>query len=995
MATEIDALQIEISAKAQKANQSIDALVSRLDVLSKSLGKINTGSANLLALGRGVDYLSRGMQGFKGVGEAKFVKLANGINQLANINSQGINNAARALSHIAASFDRVAGMQGNTAQVADLAKSLGRLGGVNVQRAIANIPQLATAMNNLMTTLSRSPMVSQNVIQMTNALANLAGQGSRVGSASNSISRSLNNTSSSATRAKKSFGGLASAIGKFYATYFLIVRAIKGLGRSIESTADYVEAFNYFNVALGKIGSDWSHEYEKYGYSSAEAYADSFSTRLRERLSSLSGLQVSLSADGSGLLTETGLKNLGLNIQEVTRYASQLASVTNSVGQTGEVSLAAASAFTKLGADISSLFNLDYSQVMQNLQSGLIGQSRALYRYGIDITNATLQTYAYELGLSKAVSEMTQAEKMQLRMIAILDQSKVSWGDLANTINSPSNLMRQFKNNLSEVGIVLGQLFIPLMQKAMPVINGMTIAIKRLLINIANLMGINLDLDAFGQGFSDMEDGAEDFADGLDDATDSAKKLNRQLGKFDELNNLTSSSGISGSLGDLSDTIDLTEEIIKATEEYEKAWAKALAEMESKAQQLAEHIGKIFAPIADPFQRFLQHLSLGGWTQAGEYAGDVITGIFDTASTALENVDWEKLGENIVKFLNGINWTEILKAAGNFLATLFNSALKLLFGGVGEADLGTLIFGGTIATASIFKMFSGIKGAGALAGSPIFKFGRTAGHVIIAGIASAFVGWNLGQFLYEQITGEEIELSFGEQIKGVFSSFKDGSWKEAFKLWGKDIGDGLKLMLDNSTIYQSDLGARLANWLRIQTNDFSTYQQVLGLKLAEWFNSQEYLFAKWGQKLGTEFREFIGSVVSDAQSLLDKFWEESVFKKDNDGRNHKGFNNEDFINRVQGYSTGGFPEDGLFMANHNELVGGFTNGRTAVANNGQIVEGIEGGVERAVSRVLAPYLVQIAQNTRETADKEFGITERQIYDANRNQENIYKKRTGK
>ena len=73
------------------------------------------------------------------------------------------------------------------------------------------------------------------------------------------------------------------------------------------------------------------------------------------------------------------------------------------------------------------------------------------------------------------------------------------------------------------------------------------------------------------------------------------------------------------------------------------------------------------------------------------------------------------------------------------------------------------------------------------------------------------------------------------------------------------------------------------------------------------------------------------------------------------------------------FATGGFPEDGLFMANHNELVGQFSNGRTAVANNEQIVSGIEGGVERAVARVLAPYLADIAQNTRETADKDFAV----------------------
>lgn len=47
------------------------------------------------------------------------------------------------------------------------------------------------------------------------------------------------------------------------------------------------------------------------------------------------------------------------------------------------------------------------------------------------------------------------------------------------------------------------------------------------------------------------------------------------------------------------------------------------------------------------------------------------------------------------------------------------------------------------------------------------------------------------------------------------------------------------------------------------------------------------------------------------------------------------------------YATGGFPEDGFFFANHNELVGQFSNGRTAVANNEQIVEGISEGVESA------------------------------------------------
>lgn len=53
------------------------------------------------------------------------------------------------------------------------------------------------------------------------------------------------------------------------------------------------------------------------------------------------------------------------------------------------------------------------------------------------------------------------------------------------------------------------------------------------------------------------------------------------------------------------------------------------------------------------------------------------------------------------------------------------------------------------------------------------------------------------------------------------------------------------------------------------------------------------------------------------------------------------------------FATGGFPEDGVFMANHNELVGKFSNGKTAVANNNQIVEGIKQGVTQAMKEANA------------------------------------------
>ena len=437
-----------------------------------------------------------------------------------------------------------------------------------INRLTKNLDKLSTSLNSL------------NVSNV-GGLSTVANQTNAVASGSTKMNNALKKTNTTMKTTSKQAWSLARAFGKFYANYFLIIRGAKALWGSIESTADYIESFNYYTVAFGKIASQWDENWDNYGSEGGRNYANSFVTSMNDTISKLSGVQIQLSDDyTTGVLTDTGLKNLGLNIQEITQYASQLASVTNSLGQTGETSLAISTSFTKLAGDISSLFNVDYSTVSKNLQSGLIGQSRALYKYGIDITNATLQTYAYELGLTKAVSEMTQAEKQQLRTIAILDQSKVSWGDLANTINSPSNMIRQLSTNLKEAGMVLGQLFIPMLEHVLPVVNGATIALKRLLTEIAGFFGVEINFKKFGQGYNELEEDNSDLSDSYDDLANSIEEVKSQLLGFDEVNKLSDTSATL-SVGTEDNTIDLTDEIVSATKEYQKVWDEAFANMEN------------------------------------------------------------------------------------------------------------------------------------------------------------------------------------------------------------------------------------------------------------------------------------------------------------------------------------------------------------------------------------------------------------------------------
>ena len=94
------------------------------------------------------------------------------------------------------------------------------------------------------------------------------------------------------------------------------------------------------------------------------------------------------------------------------------------------------------------------------------------------------------------------------------------------------------------------------------------------------------------------------------------------------------------------------------------------------------------------------------------------------------------------------------------------------------------------------------------------------------------------------------------------------------------------------------------------------------------------------------------------------------------------------------HANGGFPEDGFFFANHNELVGQFSNGKTAVANNEQIVSGIQNGVYGAMSESNALLMEQNAL-LQAILEKETGINANDIFRSVQRSASNYSKQYGK
>lgn len=881
---DIDSLQIKIKADANNASNALNKLANSLTNFQRSL---SIDTSKLTSISNSIQSIANAASSMNASGIKNISTLTNSINRMGKIDTSGLSRISSALKTFSA--DMAGTKVDGVGDIASIASSISRLGGVASGRAITNIPLLAKNLKQLFTTLSTAPNVSENIIRMTNALAGLASTGAASGRAANSLGRNLNTYTVSARRATKSTFSLAAAFGRFYATYFLVIRGIKSLWKSIEGTTDYIEAFNYYTVAFNKVGKEWGKDFEQFGYDNAEDYAQSFGNRVNELLGKMSGLKVDV--DG-GLISESGMKNLGLNLQEITQYASQLASITNSLGQTGEVTTAISKSMTMLAGDISSLFNVDFSTVATNLQSGLIGQSRALYKYGIDITNATLQTYAYKYGIEKAVSEMSQAEKQQLRLLAILDQSKVSWGDLANTINSPSNMIRQFTNNVKEAGMVLGQLFIPVLQKVLPVINGVVIAIKRLLVSVANLLGIKIDFSSFGQGVSGYNEELEDTADALDKVGTSAKNAQSGIRAFDKLKviSMPKSSGSGSGAGGAG--IDLTKEIMDATAEYEKVWQEAFDKMQNTALGWADKIEKLLEPV----KKLFKDLFNGDFFEAGQDLSGIVTGIFNWMSDAIASVDWYQIGQNIGQFLAGIDWTAVFTSAGNFIETAIDAAIDLWKGSFDAAPIET-----TIITAIGLLKFTGVGDIiwGKISDKLSAKvLGSSIGIVPTIAIAAVTweIGFNVGKSLGKALFPEDAEYYdnftwFGEN--GFFDTLKNTDFTTLKTAWDdlyKDITDndlyrfltGTMLLPKHSTL--DDFGDKI-DWLidkikntKVDMSDtFGLSSALINIAplVGNWFNenvSPWFTKEKW-QGMG----QTIESSLSEKWTSFTTWWNQTGF----------------------------------------------------------------------------------------------------------------------
>ena len=709
----IDSLNIKITSDARSANNALNTLERHLDKLAGSLANLGAQSSGLSKFSASVTQLSTAMVNFKnsGIGTADFTRLVNNIGKLSTIDHAGIEATASSLNKLGQSMGSISVLSENASKVTEFTQAMSQLGRKGVSQAIDNIPRLTDAFRNLLLTLNEMPEIRQDIFQMTNALTEFVKEARAyvgeaksmqtanarikisVGYAEEALKKfaetakrafkflvtspfkafasgaktlasglqscvgKLKTFATHSERAEKSASKFAQTIGTLYVKFWLLARVMGKLWSSVKSSFDYLETVNYFSSSFEAIAKKATSTLSDAGEESAEAYYKSFTDTATSLTRKMTGFDIS-----GGQLTMTNGANLGLDPNTTLTYQTTFAQIANSMGVASDKAVMLSNVLTEIGADLASVKNMEFEEVWQNMASGLVGMSRAVDKFGINIRASAMDEKLLQLGINATSKELSQADKALLRTIMILDASKYSWGDLSDTLEMPANQIRMLTSNLHKLATMFGSLFLPILKKVLPYINALVIALQRLMQALMNVFGIDLSsmLPKGGAGasdaLSDVLDDAEGTDDALEDATEQAKKLKNNLLGIDELN-IISENQDDNKLDDLGTSGLLDQAFLDAISEYQNAWDEAFKKLENKAQEIADKIvewaKKVWKPIGDAWDAVGDEV-IKKWKYMTGELGKLFKSIASDWAEVWAQDNTEKIFENIFKSIGNI-----------------------------------------------------------------------------------------------------------------------------------------------------------------------------------------------------------------------------------------------------------------------------------------------------------------------------------------------------
>jgi phage-related protein len=158
---------------------------------------------------------------------------------------------------------------------------------------------------------------------------------------------------------------------------------------------------------------------------------------------------------------------LGMSKNQALAAAGTYGNLLVSLGLTGDKAADMSTNMVGLAADLASFNNASPEETLAAIQSGLVGETEPLRRFGINLNDAQLREKALSMGLVKTTKEVLPAAvKAQAAYALILDQSKTAQGDFARTSDGLANQQRITDAKMADLSATIGSKLLPMFLQA-------------------------------------------------------------------------------------------------------------------------------------------------------------------------------------------------------------------------------------------------------------------------------------------------------------------------------------------------------------------------------------------------------------------------------------------------------------------------------------------------------------------------------------------------
>lgn len=172
------------------------------------------------------------------------------------------------------------------------------------------------------------------------------------------------------------------------------------------------------------------------------------------------------------------LNSYGMAEGSALQMAGTFGSMASSMGLSGQQAAKMSTELTALAADMASFYNVSLEVAQTSLQGVFTGETEALKKFGIVMTQTNLEEFAKKQG--QAYSKMSEGEKVMTRYQYVLEATRDAQGDFARTSDGTANTLRVFVESCKELGASFGEAILPIITPIVQKLNNLLQAFAKL-----------------------------------------------------------------------------------------------------------------------------------------------------------------------------------------------------------------------------------------------------------------------------------------------------------------------------------------------------------------------------------------------------------------------------------------------------------------------------------------------------------------------------------